>query len=122
MTKINGERWPVRAASDLASVKSLVASMATDPLYRFTVSTIGLGATLCLYLTDFAPAVVVRHDWFRQVVERLETLLDRLLVVVHAPARLGAFQQTLHHHLIRDLEVEHALHAGHLPTVHRLLT
>ena len=46
MTKINGERWPVRAVSGVASVKLLVASMAADSLYRFTVSIIGRNNTL----------------------------------------------------------------------------
>ena len=65
MTKINGQRWPVRTVSDVAPVKPLVASMATDPLYPLTFSIIGLWTTLCTHFTDFAPALVVRHSPYR---------------------------------------------------------
>ena len=41
--------------------------------------------------------------------EGLESLFDRLLVVVHAPARLGSLEQALRHRFVAHLEVNDAL-------------
>ena len=45
-------------------------------------------------------------DGRRVLVERLQTRLDRLLVVVDTAARLGAVQQSLHHRVVGHVEVD----------------
>lgn len=59
------------------------------------------------HLADFVLLAVVVDDRFGLVVERLQPLLDRLLVVIHATTRLSSLQQTTRHRLVRYVKVQH---------------
>lgn len=54
-----------------------------------------------------ALVLVVVDDGLGVLVESCQSLLDGLLVVVDAAGSLSAVQESLHHHLVGDLEVQH---------------
>ena len=68
------------------------------------------------YGVELALLVVILDDGLGCVVKRLQSLLDRILVVVHATARLGSLEQALRHRLVAHLEVNDALDRRDLST------
>lgn len=68
----------------------------------------------CYYPLDHVLFWVVIDDGGCDVMERLEPLFDGFLVVVHAPARLRATQQTFGHRVVWDIEIQDTFRGGYL--------
>ncbi|GMR43902.1 hypothetical protein PMAYCL1PPCAC_14509, partial [Pristionchus mayeri] len=90
------------AASSLDCLVQVLADLCED----------GVHSTLSLDPGQFALLLVVGHDGSSRLAERLQTLLDRVHVVVGASTGLCALEQSLHERLLRHLEVDGQL-GGH---------
>lgn len=72
---------------------------------------------LCYVLLQsylFALALIVCDHGLGELVEGLQPFLDGLLVVVDASGGLTTLQQSLLHHVVRQLEVQHHVARTHL--------